>query len=439
LKHSVYSYFAFFNYNTDMNTPIVADASSPSLHLKSSSQLPTSGFALVIALSLMAFVLLLLLSITTLVQVETANSTQAKDQLSARNNALLGMQIALGNLQVAAGPDQRITANAAILDGVDPSKSNYTAVWDVDGATPGAVAAPLAWLASGEDSGTTATSGSTATDSTWPMLVSERDSGNIEAVYAAPIAVLNESGNTDGQMAWWIGDEGMKAKFNLAESTYLRDSSTDSDKRLGTSSRFGIEALENFETTYEYTDDTFVAKLQKTISAQQASILNSDLSTPLEDHFHDISFYSRGLLTNTRDGGLKQDLTHYFEGGIGGPSDTEAISTGGNAAMDRITWGQLKSFYKLADDLDTSDDSITARAQEETETGVYPLLVLLNLNYGMTVSSNYDGAEPAAAADRNYKVHAHLRPWFVLANPYNVKLTVSNYKIRFDAMAVFNS
>ncbi|MDA8735813.1 hypothetical protein N9M57_00335 [Opitutales bacterium] len=59
------------------------------------------GFALVIALSLMAFVLLLLLSITTLVQVETQSAQISVTQNEAEQDALLGLQEALGALQVS--------------------------------------------------------------------------------------------------------------------------------------------------------------------------------------------------------------------------------------------------------------------------------------------------------------------------------------------------
>ena len=60
------------------------------------------GFALVIALSLMAFVLLLLLlSITTLVQVETRSARISVTQNEAEQDALLGLQEALGALQVS--------------------------------------------------------------------------------------------------------------------------------------------------------------------------------------------------------------------------------------------------------------------------------------------------------------------------------------------------
>ena len=62
------------------------------------------GFALVIALSLMAFVLLLLLSITTLTQVEIKTASLQKDKLEAQQNALLGLSTAIGQLQKLAGP-----------------------------------------------------------------------------------------------------------------------------------------------------------------------------------------------------------------------------------------------------------------------------------------------------------------------------------------------
>ena len=101
------------------------------------------GFALVIALSLMAFVLLLLLSITTLVQVETRSADTQKDKLEAQQNALLGLKLALGDLQKLSGSDQRITASAEIFD-TDASTEdidgvthpNWVGVWDSDPGLP---------------------------------------------------------------------------------------------------------------------------------------------------------------------------------------------------------------------------------------------------------------------------------------------------------------
>lgn len=63
------------------------------------------GFALVLALSLMAFVLLLLMTLGGLVQVESRSSQTQLKQLEAQQAALLGLNIAIGELQKTAGPD----------------------------------------------------------------------------------------------------------------------------------------------------------------------------------------------------------------------------------------------------------------------------------------------------------------------------------------------
>ena len=97
-----------------------------------------NGFALVIALSLMAFVLLLLLSITTLVQVETRSAAQAIAINQARQNALLGLQEALGVLQSAAGPDQRVTATGSLWATPSVGTAHLVGVWSsVDGDADG--------------------------------------------------------------------------------------------------------------------------------------------------------------------------------------------------------------------------------------------------------------------------------------------------------------
>ena len=76
------------------------------------------GFALVLALSLMAFVLLLVLSLSTLIQVDQRSASIATSQLRSRENARLGAMIALGSLQKYAGQDQRVTAPATLSEPV---------------------------------------------------------------------------------------------------------------------------------------------------------------------------------------------------------------------------------------------------------------------------------------------------------------------------------
>ena len=64
----------------------------------------------------MAFIMLLLLSIISLVKVESQGVQTQRQQLEAEHAALLGLQIALGELQKAAGPDQRVTATGGIIN-----------------------------------------------------------------------------------------------------------------------------------------------------------------------------------------------------------------------------------------------------------------------------------------------------------------------------------
>ncbi len=85
------------------------EADSPERHSRE------SGFALIISLSLMAFLLLLVISLVTLTRIETQSATINLTRVEARTNAVLGMQIALGQLQQYAGADQRATAPATTV------------------------------------------------------------------------------------------------------------------------------------------------------------------------------------------------------------------------------------------------------------------------------------------------------------------------------------
>src|SRR5690606_24108474 len=72
------------------------------------------GFALIIALGCMGFMVLLLLSLNMLSSTELSVGQPPEALARARSNAILGLNVALGELQATLGPDQRISATAGI-------------------------------------------------------------------------------------------------------------------------------------------------------------------------------------------------------------------------------------------------------------------------------------------------------------------------------------
>jgi hypothetical protein len=276
-----------------------------------------------------------------------------------------------------------------------------------------------------------------ASDTEWPILVSERtNNGNIlaEAVRAEPLPIAGPNSANAGEYAWWVGDEGVKAKLTLVEDESLM--SGDPAERLRTTSRSGVEALNAIGTTYSYEDSpNFRSDLSKVINAEQLSS-----SVPnLKAHSHDLTTYSQSLLVDVQRGGLKEDLTYILDNGLNTGSifqkldDLDDVKYGNLVipdAYNRITWEQLASYHNLAKETGTS--SISARAQTNKSHGVFPILTMLNINFAVLLDSNYTSSAQTPA-EREYHVNHHLRPWFVLANPYNLTLEVEDYRIRLQS------
>src|SRR4051812_2579382 len=95
------------------------------------------GFALLITITLLAFLVLLLVSLASLTRVETQVANNNQQIAQARQNALMALNIALGQLQKNAGPDQRVTARADVLTNYAgspaatdaESSANYVNFW----------------------------------------------------------------------------------------------------------------------------------------------------------------------------------------------------------------------------------------------------------------------------------------------------------------------
>src|SRR6187551_1134834 len=92
------------------------------------------GFALVVALMLMVLLLVLAVGLLSLSSISLRSTSQGDAMHTARANAQLALQLAIGELQKHAGPDQRVTANAEInYSGTSstskPPNMKWTGVW----------------------------------------------------------------------------------------------------------------------------------------------------------------------------------------------------------------------------------------------------------------------------------------------------------------------
>jgi hypothetical protein len=312
----------------------------------------SSGFALVIALSLMAFVLLLLLSLSTFIRVESISSAQRIITLASKQNALVALSEALGELQSLAGPDQRITATGGLWDSPATGAEHLVGVWssedlDEDGTADGDF---QRWLVSRQNVIEARNIGLGAspqpvdfdgerfvsTDDRFALLVGsgsvELDPsrpGSMPAVVAEMKPILGTSGSLSGQYAWWIGDEGSKTRFDLLDSFAFDELSTYDSSVWGdpllrgllttqSMKGSGITALDAFKAIDLSGSTSQPEELSRSQSLNQLALLEFDPDveqriTQVKRHFHDLTSQSIGLQTNTYEGGLKRDLSLLFE------------------------------------------------------------------------------------------------------------------------------
>ena len=86
------------------------------------------GFALIATISVMSLLILIALAMLSLSTIELRSSRLSDSEQEAKANARLSLMLALGQLQKAAGPDQRITASGNLIDA--QISRGVTGVWE---------------------------------------------------------------------------------------------------------------------------------------------------------------------------------------------------------------------------------------------------------------------------------------------------------------------
>ena len=421
----------------------------------------------------MVLLSILAIGMLTLSTVSLRTSTQSQDRRTARANARMAMMIAIGELQRTIGPDQRVTApadlknpSAAMPQWVGVYGNNTGANYD-DAPNTISPTEPvlLNWLVSGNTSqgfefskdaedfgkittpptdilfdptdpvsniaGATANSTNLSINGTKAaLLVGPNSAGPYDAsrnqFVAAPIvATKNDSNQVNGGYAYWVGDEGTKARIDLQDN--YRTATADVNKAKSyslVSQRAGIESMRrNTSSTDEIGPDYDPAsdRIRSLVTTDQFSLLNSTaLSGVTEARFHDLTAYSSSVLADSYAGGLKLNLSAALRGA--GPADSEVIFK--PVSTDDFglpTWGLLRSWasIKAARNSPAAPAPITPRPFDPSSgiAGFGPVISTCALAFGME------------KGDTSNSLRIQLYPVAILWNPHAAPIAAADYEL----------
>lgn len=272
---------------------------------------------LIVGLLLAGLLTAVALGFSTLVRVEVEAARQMRLRIEAQEAARLALYMGIGELQSAAGADQRITACAGLLgDAVALRARRWVGVWKVTKPEE----APK-WLVSGKEPNPLALAA--AVVELLPGFHSDTEGledkrFNLPAA-AVPLRELEGSGRV--AYAWWVSDDGAKAALRpvrgiLAESLepeargYL-----DYNENSLHAARFRQDPAFDFPQLYDLSESERLGKIEGAQSTNQLAILSRDLSgearARIRSEFaHTVCLENRFVLSNPLDGGLKKDLSY---------------------------------------------------------------------------------------------------------------------------------
>ena len=317
-----------------MKTQTLRSATSPEIRKFNRK----NGFALVVTLSLMILLTVIAVGLLSLSSISLRSSSQSSAMATARANARLALMLAIGDLQKSAGPDQRVTARADILD-TDPAKKSknprLTGVWrswDIKATTPpkpeeyektARDSKFLGWLTSSLDNKASqidfAKDTALTTTGSPASAVALWDKGSLGSAATATdtvVAAKIPTSPSRGALAWAVMDEGVKARINTpfvddATTKGMQSAQLGSGERPNTESITGLGALTR--PVFEYGKTGFIT-VEKGISRQNLglaaeSLANKATAEALKSLSHDVTSSSIGILTDTASGGLKEDMS----------------------------------------------------------------------------------------------------------------------------------
>lgn len=406
----------------------------------------TRGFALVVSLVMMVLLSMLVVGLLQLSSISLRSASRMHPQQTAKSNALLAMQMAIGQLQRCAGPDQRITAPLSLAG--SRSEENWCGVWapgelDDDSLLP-AVGSGESFDSAFHLSDRRSKMQRWKNDWLIEPLVTQgaADSASIEIgkqMDGKPVSVPL-LGMEGGGLAWWIEDLSQRA--SLASGVNGEDA-----EEVGLAAAPRVDASQIGESD-GWSTDFFKSSDEraKSLTLQSLALAGGGEAAGMD---FPGAARSYGLFADPVHGGLKADLTRFVESdsttvgaipalGLAGIEGASSILEESFHEVTGPRWDRFRKWYQLSDSensssggtLEASVPDQTRKAEvyngegysvdflESTELPLHPMVVDVGFHW------DYTPETPSAEA-----ILCHIYPRVTLWNPYNKPLKAGTYVI----------
>ena len=380
----------------------------------SSRKKQKKGFALIATLTLMMLLAMLAVAIMATAASQNRIALQTMLQAEARQQALVGLDAAIGELQLELGPDQRVTASSGILSKGDKGSAQHLlGVWNSwDGPIYGKSKSGHGdkisstydngrssmfrrWMISSRDRNATRTvAGAAELCRRMPgqriCLVGEGTLGrNLSAqhyVYADLLS-MPSLGKNEACYAWWVGGENQKAKVSVQNPKEAEDVYAALHRTWDTPAPRFIDNRD-----LDFLPDK-VEEPARLLTLASLPLLGTSSQSAGMPYFFDVTTTSYTLPVNVSMGGFKQDLNLLLnKKSLAGTEfaarsnqdcplvENNDVPRGTESDMPIGSWQNLHAYYNCWPDGSAKDsDNFTAR-----------LLGDLNKTYTRMSGSMYD-------------------------------------------------
>ncbi len=421
-----------------------------------------------VTISLMVLLMILSVGLLSLSAVCLRASSSGEAMAQARSQARLGLMLALGELQAAAGTDRAITAPASILD--EQAPDGVTGVWraweaaDREGRGSKDKAENFRrWLVS-------TPSGTSATNPAQLPLAKPGQSGAVslldletagaapaagadldrQAIAVSPLPTSNRHGS--GALAWVVIDEGVKARANLCEREDFSGIARNV-LRAGAPPTDGVTALPGLEDL----------KLTTADAARLVTHANFGLAgglSPAETRGYspDLTVHAASLMTNPVTGGLKHDLSLQCGVITKAERDERLYAKHGlitNRDLSDPLFGLLAGYHDLYKKIGVREAGTTVppangisartgryvvnatRPQPPVEPLLLPTILRVDIIFSLITRDCHGGrVSGLIGAGRPYMLHMLYLPVVTLHNPFNVPLSFDALRLKFTNVPI---